>query len=49
METIQELPKKIDDIHQFQIQSNIIKEIRTQFDPLIQKIKEIKDGSFKLI
>ena len=44
IETIRELPKKLDDIRQSQPQSDIIKELSAKLDPLAQSIKAIKDG-----
>ncbi|CAF4275921.1 unnamed protein product, partial [Rotaria sp. Silwood2] len=44
IETIHQLPKKLDDINQFQIQSNIIKDVYAKLDPLTQTVNAIKDG-----
>ncbi|CAF4165102.1 unnamed protein product [Rotaria socialis] len=44
LETIYELPKKLNDIHQSQIHSNTIKDVYAKLDPLTQSIKAIKDG-----
>ena len=44
LETMRDLPKKLDEIRQSQLSPDAIKELSSKFEPLTQSIKDMQNG-----